>query len=327
MKVSPIIPIPRAGQSLADGKSYRLTGYAFALCAGAIWGTTGPLSTALYAQGTQITAVGFWRILLATAGFIVYGLFARDLFRVDRHGLLLVGVIGGALVALFEVAFQYAIAGLGVAPAVALLYTAPVLVAFLAHFMLGEALTPVRVVLAVVVMVGVALTVNGTVTGEAGATDHASSLAGIIGGLLSAASFAGSTILARYAVPRYGAVKVLFLELLGGTAILAGLLPLLGHKPMAPSGLSAWLFVAALGLGAVLAANFFFFAAVKRIDAAPTAVGASIEPLVGALLALLLFDQQLRWFGWLGLAMVIAGVAGGSKEEASLGVMRHQPAR
>jgi drug/metabolite transporter (DMT)-like permease len=278
------------------------------------------LSTALYAEGAQLTAVGFWRILLATAGFLVYALLARDLFKVDKRGLLLVGVVGGLLVALFEVAFQYAIAGVGVAPAVALLYTAPVAVAFLAHATLGEAVTPLRVALAVVVMVGVALTVNGTVTpeGVAGATASATRFAGIIGGLLAAASYAGTTILARFAVPRYGAVKVLFLELAGGTVILALLLPLLGHTPAVPHGMASWLYIAALGIGSVLAANFFFFAAVKRIDAAPTAVAASVEPLVGALLALLLFNQQLRWFGWLGLALVIAGVSGGYKEEADL---------
>ncbi len=290
------------------------------MCAGAIWGTTGPLSTALYAEGAQLTAVGFWRICLATIGFLVYGLIARDLFRVDRRGILLVGVVGGALVAVFEVAFQYAIAGLGVAPAVALLYTAPVVVAVLAHFILRELLTWQRVALAVMVMIGVALTVNGTVAAAAGegATSSASRFAGIVGGLLSAASYAGTTILARFAVPRYGATRVLFFELLGGTIILALLLPLLGHAPVPPSTMAGWIYVAALGVGAVLAANFCFFAAVKRIDAAPTAVAASVEPLVGALLALLLFNQQLRWFGWLGLAMVIGGVSGGAVEEETL---------
>ena len=65
-------------------------------------------------------------------------------------------------------------------------------------------------------------------------------------------------------------------------------------------------------------ALFFFFGAVKRIDAAPTAVAASIEPLVGAILALLLFGQQLMWYGWIGLALVVAGVAGGYAEEIEL---------
>jgi drug/metabolite transporter, DME family len=303
-------------------KRTRVAGYAFALCAGTIWGTTGPLSTALYAEGAQIAAVGFWRITLASLGFVVYGLFARDLFKIDRRGLLMVAGLGGLLVAIFEVAFQYAIAGLGIAPAVVLLYTAPVAVAILAHFILGEALTPLRIALAIVVLVGVALTVNGTVAAESGeaATATTTRFVGIVGGLLSAASFAATTILARFAVPRYGATKMLFWEIAGGTVILAILLPLLGHTPVPPNSTAGWLYVIALGIGAVVAANFFFFAAVKRIDAAPTAVAASIEPLVGALLALLLFNQQLRWFGWLGLAMVIAGVSGGYKEtEENLG--------
>jgi len=299
------------------GRARVLAGFLFALGAGTLWGTTGPLSTALYSEGAQLTAVGFWRILLATLGFIAYGLLRRDLFRMDGRGLLLVGVVGGALVALFEVAYQYAIYGVGVAGAATLLYTAPVMVAVLARPLLGERLTVLRVVLALVVLVGVALTVSGHVAGEADAAAAAGSRAiGVLGGLLSAAGFAGSTLLARYAVPRYGAVRVLFYEIAGGTAILALLLPLLGRTPVPPGTLPGWLYIAGLGIGAVLGANFFYFAAVRRIDAAPTAVAASIEPVVGALLALVLFQQQLTVGGWLGLFLVVGGVAAGYWREA-----------
>jgi len=65
----------------------------------------------------------------------------------------------------------------------------------------------------------------------------------------------------------------------------------------------------------VLAANFFFFAAVKRIEAAPASVAATIEPVVGALLALALFSQRLTLLGWVGLAMVVGGVAAGYVKE------------
>lgn len=296
----------------------RLIGYACGLAAGAIWGTTGPLSTALYAEGAAITAVGFWRVLLAVIGFTIYGFFARDLFRIDRKGFWLIVVVGGGLVAAFEVPFQYAIAGLGVAPAVALLYTAPVTVAVAGHIILKEKLTPLRIALAFMVMFGVWLTVSGPVGGAGGeaATSHTSRAAGLIGGVISAASYAGSAVLARYVVPRYGSKKMLYWELVGGVLFLLMLLPLFGQTPVPPANTAGWLYVIALGIGAVLAANFFFFAALKRIDAAPTAVAASIEPLVGALLALMLFDQQLRWFGWLGLALIIGGVGGGAREEA-----------
>ncbi|HEV2751360.1 MAG TPA: EamA family transporter, partial [Gemmatimonadales bacterium] len=77
--------------------------------------------------------------------------------------------------------------------------------------------------------------------------------------------------------------------------------------------------LAGLTVGSVLAANILFFGAVKRIEAAPAAVAATIEPVVGTLLALQLFNQQLTGLGWLGLAMVVGGVAGGYLLEARRG--------
>lgn len=302
----------------ATAHTSRLTGYLFALGAGATWGTTGVLSTALYGEGAAITGIGFWRVLIGILGLAAWGLALRpDLFRADRRGWLTVALGGGALVALFEVAYQYAIAGTGVAGAAALLYTAPVIVAILAQPILGETLTPVRVLLAVVVMVGATLTVRGgSPTGGPAGADGPGIVAGVVGGALAALSYAGTTLLARWAVPRYGAVKVLFLELTGGTVLLGVLLPLFGRPPLPPSTASAWLYVAALAILTVLLANFFFFAAVRRIEAAPTAVAATIEPVVAALLAVVAFRQGLTLVGWLGLLMVVGGVAGGYWREA-----------
>ena len=301
-------------------RASRLAGYLFALAAGAIWGTTGPLSTALYRAGEAITGIGFWRLVIGLLGFVVYGLFRPQLFRIDRKAWLLVGLGGGALVALFEVAYQFGIAGTGVAGAAALLYIAPVLVAILAKPLLGEKLTALRVVLALVVMAGAALTVQGGSHG-AGATaiPLPSLIQGVAGGLLAMVSFAGTTLLARYAVPRYGATQVLFLEILGGIVVLGIVLPPAGHTPLPPHTMGAWMYVLLLSLGSVLAANFFFFAAVRRIDAALTSVAATIEPVVGALLALLLFRQQLSLSGWLGLTMVVGGVAMSYLSEAKTG--------
>ena len=300
----------------------RLAGYLFALAAGAIWGTTGPLSTALYRAGEAITGIGFWRLVIGLLGFLAYGLFRPQLFRIDRNAWLLVGLGGGALVALFEVAYQFGIAGAGVASAAALLYIAPVLVAILAKPLLGEQLTALRVVLALVVMVGAALTVQGGSHGAgagAAAIPLPSLIQGVAGGLLAMLSFAGTTLLARYAVPRYGATQVLLLEILGGIVVLGIVLPLAGHTPLPPHTVGAWMYVLLLSLGSVLAANFLFFAAVKRIDAALTSVAATIEPVVGAVLASLLFNQALSLLGWLGLTMVVGGVATSYLSEAKTG--------
>lgn len=302
----------------ASTRVQRLAGYLFALTAGFLWGTTGPLSTRLYAEGAALTGIGFWRVSIGVAGLALYALVARrDMFRIDRRGLLVIGLGGGALVALFEVAYQFGIAGAGVAGASALLYTAPVIVAVLALPILGERLTPLRLALAGVVMVGATLTVTGGSHGDGTEAQAGASLAqGVAGGVLAALSYAGTTLLARYAVPRYGAVRVLFYEILGGTLLLGAILPLAGHAPAPPPTPGAWAYTLALTLATVLLANFAFFAAAHRIEAAPVSVAATIEPVVGALLALFLLGQQLTGAGWIGLAMVVGGVAAGYWREA-----------
>jgi len=310
-----------------EQRSSRVIGYLCALGAGAVWGTTGPLSTKLYAEGAAITGIGFWRLMLGTAGLALWAvLFHRDVFKVDRKGLLLMGVLGGAMVALFEVAYQFGIAGAGVAGAAALLYTAPVMVALVARPLLGEQLTPLRFALAVVVMIGAAMTVTGK---SAGATQSAIALpslvAGIVGGLLAAVSYATTTVLARWTVPRYGSYRMLFWEALGGVVILAIVLPLAGHAPAPPPTSAAWLYVFALAAGGVVLANFLFFAGVRRIEATLTAVAATIEPVVGALLAFLLLSQGLTLVGWVGLVLVVGGVSGGYLSEGREAVGAAQP--
>ena len=302
---------------MTASRTTRLAGYACALGAGAIWGTTGPFSTYLYAQGATLTGIGFWRLLIGIVAIVAWGVFVdRGLFRVDRRGWLLVGLAGGVLVALFEVAYQFAISGAGVAGAAALLYTAPVIVALLAKPLLGERLTRLRLVLALAVMVGAALAVLGG--SREGVTIATTLRAGVVGGALAALSYAGTTLLARFAVPRYGAMRVLFLEILGGVVVLGIVLPLAGRPPLPPSSGSAWVFTLLLAAGTVIAANMLFFNAAKRIDAAPTAVAATIEPVAGALLAFGLLGQRLSALGTVGLLMVVAGVAGGYLEEATL---------
>ena len=301
---------------MTEGRRVRIIGYLCALGAGATWGTTGPLSTGLYGL-MPATSIGFWRVLIGTIALVLWGFFfRRELFRVDFRGWLLVGLGGGALVALFEIAYQFAIAGVGVAGAAALLYTAPVIVAVFARVILKEALTPLRIALALIVMVGVALTVTGgsNAGAEAARTGIA---AGIAGGLLSALSYAFTTLMARYAVPRYGVVKVLFLEAVGGVLITGVALTIWGRTPTVPPSAEAWRGLLGLAAGSVLAANFLFFAAVKRIEAAPAAVAATIEPVVGALLAFLLFSQHLTSLGVIGLVMVVGGVATGYLKEGA----------
>jgi drug/metabolite transporter (DMT)-like permease len=61
---------------------------------------------------------------------------------------------------------------------------------------------------------------------------------------------------------------------------------------------------AAFCLGLVL-----FFAAIPTIDVARASLIAIVEPLLGILLAMVLFGESLDLLQWLGVAIVLAGLA------------------
>src|SRR5256885_9396095 len=113
------------------------------------------------------------------------------------------------------------------------------------------------------------------------------------------------------APPRSGVVRALFLEAIGGVLLIWIALAIGARPPHLPPSPAAWRGLLGLAAGSVIAANLLFFGAMKRIEAAPASVAATIEPVVGALLALMLFGQRLTVLGWLGLLMVVAGVAAG----------------
>ncbi len=68
-----------------------LAGYLLALGAGATWGTTGPLSTGLYAF-MPATSIGFWRVLLGTVCLAIWA-------RRERRAVFLLGASSGIVAA------------------------------------------------------------------------------------------------------------------------------------------------------------------------------------------------------------------------------------
>ena len=64
-------------------------------------------------------------------------------------------------------------------------------------------------------------------------------------------------------------------------------------------------------------ATSLYYDALGRIEAGRAAIASTLEPIAAVVLATFLLDEGLRLRGWLGLAMVVAGVAGGYALAAS----------
>lgn len=296
------------GPGHGAGGSDRL-GYLEVLAAASLWGSSGIFSVALFRRGMAAPDVALLRPWFGLV-FLLAGawLFRRSAFRVPARGLWAMAGIGGVATAVFQVAYQMSTEAVGVPTTVALLYLAPAVVLAAAGPVLGERPTRRQVGLAAVSVVGVWL----TVIGGQGVSLRVQGPDGLAWGVLAGLSFAAYTLLGRYAAPRWGSVATVLHATWSACLLLALAVPFVWGAPSAPPGAGATGLLAAYGLLTIAAAAFLFYDALGRIPAGHVAIVSTAEPVVAALLATLLVGQGLEPLGWVGLVLVVIGVAGAS---------------
>lgn len=283
-----------------------LRGYVEAVTAAALWGSSGIFSVYLFRMGVTPQAVALIRPALGLLFLLAAVAVTRpSSLRVSARGFAVLFLAGGAAVGVFQVAYQLSVDAVGVPSTVALLYVAPAIVVALSGPLLGEWPTPARIGLAAVAVLGVWLSVLGARDVE---TTFGS--VGIGWGLAAAASYAGYVLIGRYAAPLWGSMATVVYSTAGACLLLAVLLPFTPTPVTLPEAAAPWILLAVFGVLTVTVAQFLFFDALRFVDASRGAVSATAEPLVAALLATTLLGQGLDALGWVGLALVVAGVAG-----------------
>ena len=177
----------------ADDARDRLLGYAEAVAAASLWGSSGIFAVNLFRLGVPPESLAFLRPLVgALILLIAVGLRDRKGLRVDGRGLLVLMVGGGVSVALFQIAYQFSTDAVGVPSTVAMLYLAPAVVAAASGPLLNEWPDRTRIALLIVTLSGVWLSVLGadSVTATFGST-------GLRWGMLAGIAYGVSRALQR----------------------------------------------------------------------------------------------------------------------------------
>lgn len=289
----------------AGGRGTAL-GVAEAVAAAALWGSSGIFSVHLFRMGVPPESLALLRPVVGLALMVAgLALLRPAVLRVDGRGLFVLGLGGGAVVALFQLSYQRSIDAVGVPTTVALLYLSPPLVVAAAGPLLDEWPTRLRAVLSGVVVAGVWLSVWG-----ADDVIPAFGGAGPWWGAVAAVGYAGYTLLGRVATPQWGSLAVAVYTTAGACVVLAVAVPAASGPVVLPGSTAAWALLVAYGAVTIALALFLFFDALGRIEAARVSIATTSEPVVAAVLATLLLGQGLSPVGWLGIAIVVLGVAG-----------------
>jgi DME family drug/metabolite transporter len=285
----------------------RAVGYAEALAAAVLWGSSGIFSAHLLAMGLPPLSIALLRPVIGV-GFLVVMvavLRRRARVRVGARGATVLVVVGGSLVGTFQIAYQMSIDAVGVPSTVALVYLAPAIVVAASGPMLDEWPTARRIGLAGTTLVGVWLTVLG-----AESVVPAFGGAGVAWGILAGVTYAGYTLFGRYATPRYGSASTVLYTVTGACLWLVAITPWMTDDLVWPGSLEAWALLSLFALVTIAGAQFLYFDALGRIEAGRAAITSAAEPVVAAVLATALLAQGLSPVGWLGVGVVVIGVAG-----------------
>jgi DME family drug/metabolite transporter len=293
---------------VSDGavRTGRLLGYLEAIAAACLWGSSGVFAVHLFRLGVPPETVALLRPVVGVL-FLFGGLaLARpESLRIDLAGFTVLALGGGVAVGVFQVAYLLSTDAVGVPRTVALLYLAPAFVAAASGPLLGEWPSRGRVALVVITLGGVWLTVVG-------ADDVAASFgtSGLAWGILAGAAYATYTLLGRFATPRFGSARTVFYSTVGACLLLVVTVPVASGPIALPEDPRAWLLLLAFGGLTIAVAQFLFFDALGRIEASGASVATAVEPAVAAVLATVLLSQGLSTIGWIGVALVVAGVVG-----------------
>lgn len=276
-----------------------LSGYLRILCAACLWGLIGPVAKIALAEGMPPLEVAFWRIFSGWLFFAAQAAYMRSM-RIAPRDLPLVISFGLCGIAGLFGSYILAVQAGGAALASVLLYTAPAWVAIMARILFREAMTPAKLLSLALTMGGVVLVCAGP--GESLKMGQGIAPAAIVFGLASGFSYALYYIFGKFYQGRYS-TPTLFLW-----AMPVGALALLPSVTFHAWPAPIWLAVFALGLCSTWLAYSVYYSGLKRLEATRAAVVATLEPVISAALAWLMWDERFGPLGYAGSAAILAGV-------------------
>jgi DME family drug/metabolite transporter len=274
------------------------TGYLFVALAALLWGTLGIASRLILQSGIEPLELSFWRATIGGSLFAVQALRMRrtHVERRDYPALAGFAVIG---VSLFYLSYLLAVRAGGAALAAILLYTAPAWVAIASALWLHEPMTRRKVAALALTLSGVALVAVGTSGGAAGIHVGAPAL---IWGLVSGLAYASYYLFGKRYFTRYH-TATLFMY-----ALPLGALLLLPGVRFAPKSATTWGWIGFVGVVPTFLALQVYGAGLRRVTATNAVTVATLEPVVAAGLAYLVWGEALGLLGYCGAALVLAGV-------------------
>jgi len=281
----------------------RLRGLGLIALAAVSWGTTGSVTTLLVSRASATPLlVGAARMLTGAVLLLAAARLVEGAIR-PAPGEAWRCLALGACMALFQATYFTAVTRVGIAvTALVAICSAPIMIAALATALLGERPTRGLVVALVLGVAGTALLVAAPV-----ATPTAPRpLSGVLLALAAGLAYALYVVIAKATVMRTAPLRLAALTFAVAAVLMAPALLMPGTATQLALG---WLGLLYLGAVTTAGAYALYTAGLRYVSASAAGVASLLEPLTATLLGVLLFGERFGVLGWIGAALLLAGLA------------------
>lgn len=285
-----------------DKKKVRAAAFAVIL-AGVLWGIISLFVRSLYDAGLDALQISALRLSVAALSFLLALLiWKRSLLKIRLRDIWMFVCTGIVSVVLFNTLYFYTTVNSQASVAVVLLYTSPAFVILFSALLFREKITGKKL-LALGMTVGGCVLVSGMLGGGYQLTPLL-----LLTGLGSGVFYALYTIFARFALKKYDSMTVTAYTFLLGAF---GALPL--GKPGATLSVLAanpklWVSALCIGVVCTVLPYALYTWGLERMDSGRASLLVAVEPLVGALVGILVFRESCGAGKLAGVALILGAV-------------------
>jgi drug/metabolite transporter (DMT)-like permease len=271
-----------------------------------------------------LTTIGLWSLNLTVSRYILTHGFQPLAYAASRYGLAVVVIVGlaltlersvrierrdlglvaaaAALVYVNQIGFVYALEKSSASVLGLILGATPIFAALAGLVLRTESLPPRFWAGALLSFVGVALVAlgsGGTLSGDLG---------GVLLGVLTAATWAGYSMLVVPLMRRYSATRI------SGTVLAVAWVPIvLTAVPQLSDqewglGWEVWLLFLFATLGPLVLTNELWFRSLDRIGPARATLAANLQPFLASAIAVVLLSESLGPLELAGGVLIAAGI-------------------
>jgi len=278
------------------------TGYLFVIAAALLWAISGTASKFIFSSGiSPIELVQFRAAGSAVLLVFVLGVQKTFLLKIAPKNIGYFALLG-ALLAVTQFTYLFAISKTLVAVAILLQYQAPLVVALYTLVVLREKLAIATVMAIICSLLGCYL-----VVGAYSLNILSMSRPGIISGLCSAVTFALYTIASESGMRRYSPWTVLFYAFTVAAIILNIIYPPF-HAFGRSHTLETWWWIFFVTLFGTILPFAFYNLGIQRIRPTHASIAATLEPIAAAIISYLFLGEVLELFQIIGVILVITAI-------------------